>query len=484
MGRSGASELWLYNPSGAATTVRVRRVTHPEQERSVDLAAHGSFRVADAVSWIGGGPDGDGTIHETLVLTSPHRWGEQVVAVSRSSTPSSEPAEHAAGGTAGHAVTAVPTRLGYTNHLYELPFAIEWYQGVMSQVLLDRTTPGRFRHNIGIVNDADTPLTMTFTLGPVGFLPGTYEMPPEHTFSITVPPHRVQVTQLEPLLPAGLLDTWPATFSVVGERPAIVFLSMVDNVTGDATFVPYTLLFLRGGDCDPPRVAGRGSTLAPGSVARCGGPTPLAPTGRPGGPTSISTPPVRVDSPLAFFHPGVARDRAAAAPWPRAASSSGHVTGAVLDWPPENVGQAVLPWRTVFPDVAHAFPPCAADEDLHAGALELRAGTWLAGWTRTYTTRADGGTYGEMLPLYPSRLAGAALRRGRGGHALPRQPRAVQRRPRPRHHPPPDPLRRRTASRSPRSHARAAAAGRASSDRLEHLFGDAGRQRCRPAPTA
>jgi hypothetical protein len=33
--------------------------------------------------------------------------------------------------------------------------------------------------------------------------------------------------------------------------------------------------------------------------------------------------------------------------------------------------------------------------------MELVAGTWFSAWTRTYTTRDDGGTYGEMLPLYP-----------------------------------------------------------------------------------
>ncbi len=35
------------------------------------------------------------------------------------------------------------------------------------------------------------------------------------------------------------------------------------------------------------------------------------------------------------------------------------------------------------------------------GALEVRTASWMAGYARTYTTRVDGGTYGEMLPFYP-----------------------------------------------------------------------------------
>jgi hypothetical protein len=68
--------------------------------------------------------------------------------------------------------------------------------------------------------------------------------------------------------------------------------------------------------------------------------------------------------------------------------------------PPEAAVDWWVTWGTVVPDVARAFYPCAAEEDLHAG-LELLTATWMAGYTRTYTTRDDGGTYGEMLPFYP-----------------------------------------------------------------------------------
>jgi hypothetical protein len=54
----------------------------------------------------------------------------------------------------------------------------------------------------------------------------------------------------------------------------------------------------------------------------------------------------------------------------------------------------------VIADVVRHFAPCA-DEESSKGALEISSGSWFAGYSRTYTTRPDGGTYGSMLPLYP-----------------------------------------------------------------------------------
>jgi hypothetical protein len=86
-------------------------VASPAETRTVGLPAHGSVRIPDALSNLGGGSSGDGAAHDAVVLTAPYRWGEQVVAVSRSFT------AVAGGGTYGHAVTAAPGRAGYSNHL-------------------------------------------------------------------------------------------------------------------------------------------------------------------------------------------------------------------------------------------------------------------------------------------------------------------------------------------------------------------------------
>jgi len=68
--------------------------------------------------------------------------------------------------------------------------------------------------------------------------------------------------------------------------------------------------------------------------------------------------------------------------------------------PPTYVGEELWGNRHIFPDVVHLFAPCATDNNVR-GAFEMKQGSWMSGFTRTYTTRADGGTYGGMLPLYP-----------------------------------------------------------------------------------
>ena len=53
-------------------------------------------------------------------------------------------------------------------------------------------------------------------------------------------------------------------------------------------------------------------------------------------------------------------------------------------------------WKNIFPDVAGQFS-CAG-----SGALRLRGASWMAGYARSYLTRADGGTVGDILPFYPT----------------------------------------------------------------------------------
>jgi len=111
------SDLYLYNPSSEATTVSIRRVTRPDVTKTVELPGHGSAAIPDVLVWAGGGPSGDGTKHDALVLTTDYRWGENLVAAARVGTPASDPLLRAAGGTMGQAVPAVPDTVGYSNHL-------------------------------------------------------------------------------------------------------------------------------------------------------------------------------------------------------------------------------------------------------------------------------------------------------------------------------------------------------------------------------
>ena len=166
------SDLYLYNPSSEPMIVSVRRVTKPAETRAVNLPAYGSAAIPDALAWAGGGPSGDGVKHDALVLTSPYRWGENLVAAARVWTPDSDPELRAAGGTMGQAVPAVPDIVGYSNHLAWDNNEEEASTGVYQNqhpfirnavLILDHRTPGRFRHNMGVVNDEDQPLTIRLT---------------------------------------------------------------------------------------------------------------------------------------------------------------------------------------------------------------------------------------------------------------------------------------------------------------------------------
>jgi hypothetical protein len=389
------ADLWLYNPSSDATTVRIRRVAAPgAPEKTIDLAGHASLRIQDALTWAGGGDRGDGVTHDALVLTSPYRLGQQVGAAGRSFTPSADPVERAAGGTMGQAVVALPGRTGYTNHLQDVNTPVEMFTGRVAQLVLDRRDPTRFRHNLGVVNDADTPLTVTLWWGYCEEnLAGWPFPPPGGRQDVTVPPHRVQVVQIESLFPESLRNSVPAKIAVTADRAAILSLSMVDNRTGDGTWVPFTHFWLDGGE--DTRMAIPAVAHNPGekgTVWRTDFYATAADihNGTDGLPTDL-------DDLKAYFHPA----------WPATncggAAQGGEISAYLRGVPPLPSGVHLFSefgWRSIFPDVTHMFAQCATDEGVR-GALEIRTGSWMAGYARNYTVRADGGTYGEILPLYP-----------------------------------------------------------------------------------
>ena len=389
------SDVWLYNPSAQATTVSIRRVTSPTAApRTVELAAHASVRIPDALAWVGGGPTGDGTKHDALVLTSPYRWGEQLQVASRAFTPSSDPAERDAGGTMGQGVVAVPGRLGYSNHLQDLfTYDGETYVGRPAQLILDPRTPGRYRHNLGIVNDHEELLQLTLSWGYSEYqLDGTWPHPGDRQ-TVTVQPHKVVVVNIEGLFPQANRDSGPAQIAVTADRPAVLFFSQVNNLTGDGTFVPFAHMFLQGG---------REARSAIPAVAHLPGEHGSAWTtdlyaqlydifneGTPGGG-------VPMDKAFAYFHP------ASTSSCGGATAGGGEVSGYLVGVPPLPAGVQAQPWwwRSIFPDVTQLLGPCQGDVNLR-GALEIRTGSWMTGYARTYTTRADGGTYGDVLPVYP-----------------------------------------------------------------------------------
>lgn len=395
-GRNGtfwSSDLWLYNPSPEATTVTLRRVVKPAVTRSVELPGHGATRIDDALEWIGGGASGDGVTHDAIVLSSPYRWGEQVVASARVWTPSLDETERARGGTMGQAVPAVPGTTGYSNHLPAslagLPYPdAEPFIGFPAVWVLDHRVPGQYRHNLGLANDSNQAITVALWWGYtqpdyMGGSGGGWSEP-GGTRHVTVPAHGVTVVGVEELFPAALQATWHSQLAVTGDQPVAMWLSQVDNTTGDGIHVPYSLLWMKGDDTTRVTVPVVGHLPgAKGTVWR----------------TDLVLPASAedaewIDRPFAFFHPAWPATNCGGAE-AHGGAISGILTGVVpsaVDYPYRR--------RSIFPDVVHLFEPCQADQNVR-GALEVRSSSWMAGFARTYTSRADGGTYGEMLPFFP-----------------------------------------------------------------------------------
>jgi hypothetical protein len=186
-----------------------------------------------------------------------------------------------------------------------------------------------------------------------------------HYREFDVAPHSVANLSLEGLFGHfnGLEDR-PPIINVAASQPAAIWLSMVDNKTGDATFIPYTNFTAE------PQI---GQTMAIPAVAQ----TPGA------NGTFWRTDLYGLLWQSRFSVPGI--------PAFVYESSPCTATGTPkVEYLPE----ATL----IQEDIGRLFSTCPT----FRGAVEFETATWLGTWSRTYTTRAsDGGTYGDMLPLYP-----------------------------------------------------------------------------------
>jgi len=392
-----STQLWFFNPSSEAMQVTVRRVSHPGQTEELALPAHGSQHVADAMTWLGGGPQGDGEAHDALVVSSSYRWGKQLVVVARVSTGGE-------GGTYGHAVPAVPGRVGYSNHIpylsSEPPALFARTPGrAVAHLDLDLREGNRFRYNIGVVNDLDTPLTLTLIWGYHDWLEPEigWARPDAAEVEVNVAAHDVEMFAVRQLFPAEVRERWAPRIAVLGDQAAAVWLSMIDNLTGDATFIPFTTFeYLNSSEEDrlvTPVVAfSQGVRDARWQTDLFGYTDRAAPL-------------------HAVFHPTRRESQCGGAIPPEGIEQEifGEMGMPLSVWI-QTLRQAGVEiygedrmasgFRTVFPNVIRLFDACSGEENAKGG-LELSAGSWFSGFSRTYTTREDGGTYGGMLPLYP-----------------------------------------------------------------------------------
>jgi hypothetical protein len=359
------SDLWLFNPSDDIVAVSIRRVTRPDVSVRYDLASHSSREIADVLRAVGGGPasdGGDGVTTDALVITSSYRWGAQVVAAARTWTPATN------GGTYGQAVPAVPGNSGYSNHEPTFTDTDDTIAG-HSIFVMDKRVNAQFRHNIGFVNDSGESLTvrLRYAISAPNDVPAPYQQ------SYEVPPHSVGTANLESLFPSDFAATRPSRIWVTADRPVPVWMSMVDNKTGDGTFVPYTLFELKGSN--ETFIALPAVVNAPGANGT------LWRTDVYGYFLPIDTPDSE-ESPLAVYRPA-----------DKSPCQSRRLTG-VAGWTSDSTVENY--WTSIYPNVAAQFAGCSP-----IGSLTLRSASWVAAIARTYTQREDGGTYGEMLPFYP-----------------------------------------------------------------------------------
>ena len=390
-GRNGThwrTRLWLYNPSARATAVDLRRVTAPELGHTVELDGHGSAVVEDPLALLGGGERGDGATHDAIQVRSEYRFAENVVAVARVWT-------GGAGGTFGQAVPAVPDDVGYSNH--EAPTAERNEFGPEAWVIVDRRQPGQFRHNLGVVNPSDEPLqvVLRWVYHTPGLMEITPYLPDATRQVVDVAPHSVRLVHLESLFPEEIVEGWPSQVSVRASDQAIIWFSMVDNTSGDATFLPYTLRWLyewEWAESAIPAVA-----YIPG-VGGANWRTDLY------GLTWSFDP----DNPWVMFHPGVDDVCGGLGPGDEVAQQlRGEMSMPLDDWVDtlvsNDLGRLHNPsrfFRCIFSDVVRIFNDCQQEENVR-GALEIPASSWTSMFSRTYVERPDGGTYGGMLPMYP-----------------------------------------------------------------------------------
>ncbi len=355
------SDVWLFNPSSEPTHVVLRRVARPSRTMTIDVAPHASVALPDVLGMLGGGSTdegGDGVTTDALVVTSAPHWGEDLVAAARTWTP-------AENGSYGQAVPAVPSLLGYSNHSTVFETAIDT-SASQAGFILDKREEHQFRHNMGVVNDTDETINVNIRYAAISA--GDGGSPVEA--SLAVLPHSVGTTNLESLFPPEFASQRPPRLWITASQPAPIWLSMIDNKTGDATFVPYSLLALSATDAH----------IVVPAVAKTAGANGTSWQSDVYG--AFATTRLEADAGLtATFEPA-----------DRTPSTTTRIPG-VTGWSTEANADDPF-WTSIYPDIVTAF------RSKETGALVINGASWMAGFTRTYTTRSDGGTYGEMLPFY------------------------------------------------------------------------------------
>jgi hypothetical protein len=237
---------------------------------------------------------------------------------------------------------------------------------------MDKRNLDQFRHNLGVVNTADTTLRIRLRYGSISELPQEH---PVYDRWLEIPPNAVRQFNIESLFP--IVPYIPAYIRLHGDQPAAVWISMVDNKTGDASAIPFSFFDMESN--------GGYSLTIPAVMRGAGGHgTQWQTDGY--GVFYYRVMPGSAQFPTVHYHP-----------------STPACTPVTMKLQPSSplAGFTGLPfWYTVFEDLAKQTCPNVEESN---GALEIETASWMSMVSRTYTTRADGGTYGDILPLYPNK---------------------------------------------------------------------------------
>lgn len=358
------SDAWFFNPSSSPMQVRLRLLSNSQASTTLTLLPGESRELLNILRVLRGAGNAE-AVTDAVVIESDATSGAQLSAYSRTYT------SDLTGGTYGQLVPAVPLRAGYSNHL-PLPRG-----GVLSETLsilpMDKRNPHQFRHNFGAANTTDQPVIFT-----LGYATLDDEAPPsERKATVTIPAHSVRQFTIESLFPEDVMTRYPPYVSVSGSAPVPTWMSIVDNISGDASFIPFTLFGIE---------SMAGATLAIPAIIRSPGAHGTSWKTDAYGVFEFFVTDGSAQRPFVVYRGmnACASERTTLTPQIGFATS--------LEWP--NF------WRTVFPDLIAQV--CGPDK-VASGALEVETGSWMSMVSRTYTSREDGGTYGDILPLYPPR---------------------------------------------------------------------------------
>ncbi len=352
------SDVALFNSSDSTLNVTLHSVS-TQRKLEYSLSAHKSILVRNILQTLRG-PDaaGIGGTADALIVTysGGQRGHRSLTTWSRTYTGAST------GGELSEAVPSLPSQIGYSTHLPSFVLTDDVEGATHAAFILDKRDPARFRHNIGVVNVGPEPFRVRLRYGTL-FADSSSTSETEVAFDVL--PHSVTIRNVEQLFAPSVIATRSPRIFVVAEKPAAVWLSMIDNLTGAAILIPYELYAFRG---DRSRLA-----------------IPLITTSSQAGlsfdlfgyfPRVDSADPEQNPSAMIFGTNGCV--------------AQGHSTRLIGETGAPTSGIDGRYWINVFPRIERQL-------GCNAGAVEMPLASWMSGYLRVNGEKG----VSDFMPFYP-----------------------------------------------------------------------------------